>query len=448
MENINQLIEKEKITSKQMNVLMIIIIIVFFLRDGFGKNIPVIVFFVLYFLGFLILSRNELLQFFLFLIPLSNGSLLYYLNLVFGIFFIFKNAHSIKITNAITTSLLLVLWEVLHLLPNTFLGYNENIFKLLGFTLCLIVTTLIISNYKIKNNYISIMFSWCFGLGAFCGIMLTKYIHYFGLANFTTAVRRFGWIPASLDYSSTSMLMNPNELGKLVIITVFCLLTILKVQREYSYKIVFLITYFILFGLMSASRSFLIVFFTLLFVFMLELIIKPKHNKRIIIVLIITTLLMLIFVTIYMRPILIIISDRFKSGDVSGSRFDIYRKYFNILRKSPYLIFGSGMQDYNEKYGLPYSSHNFFIEIISIWGIVGLALTFFWCIGLYSSLKLKKFIFLKNKTILPLLPLLGLFLYEQTGQFFISYYNTFPPLIIALLNIKYAELDIKNSLSI
>jgi len=436
--------KNELYASTSMILLMISVITSYFFRDSFGIKIPDSFFYAIYFIGFLILNRKELLQFFIFLVPLSNGPLLYYLNVVFGIFFILKNVHYIKINHAIIVSFILVLWEAFHLLPNAFLGYNESIIKLFGFVLCLIVATIAISNTKTRNSYISILYAWCIGFSAFCTIMLVKYIYHFGLSNFPKVVRRFGWIPASLDYSSTSLLINPNGLGKLVTLTVFCLLTITKFERKFSSKMIFSIIYLILFGIMSGSRSFLVVFTVLSFTFILELILKPKQNKKLIQILIIVLILIMVFVPRYMQSTLSMISRRLQSDDITGSRLDIYKQYINELKKSPYIIFGSGMQDYNEKYNISYSSHNLFIEVISIWGIIGLMIAISWFAALYKSLKLQKRIFLKNRTLLPLLPALGLFLYSQAGQFFISYYNTFPTVIIAFLNIKYAESKLEN----
>jgi len=391
----------------------------------------------LYTLGFLVLKRKELLQFFIFLIPISKGPLLYYLNMIFALMFLIKNIEYIKINRAVIVGFILVLWEALHLLPNSFSGYNESIIKLLGFALCLIVATIAISNDKLSKDYLSIIFSWCIGLASFCSILLIKYINNYGLSNFTTIVRRFGWLPASLDSTSTSLLINPNALGKLVILTVFSLLTVIKYEKKYTLKIIILIIYFFPFGLMTGSRSFLLVFTILFFVYLLEIIFNIRDNKKMGLVIMIISVLILFFATNYMESTLNMISKRMQTEDISGSRFEIYKLYIDALKNSPYIIFGSGMQDYNLKYNLTMSSHNFFIEVISIWGIIGLVIVFLWLISLYKSLKPNRNVNICGKSIIHYLPLLGLFLYAQTGQFFISYYDTLPTLILAFLNIKY-----------
>ena len=410
-----------------------------------GIGIPTALFFVLYLLGFVALRRRELLNFFVFLVPISQGILLYYLNIVFAIIFLVRYIRHISIKRAVIISFILILWEALHLIPNSFLNYNESVIKLLGFALCLLITSIAISNYKLNNNYVSILFSWCIGLLSLCLILLVKYVYSFGINSFTVAVRRFGWIPASLDTSSTSLLINPNSLGKLVTLTVFCLLAVLKYERKYKAQILILVIGLVGFGLMTGSRSFLLVFAVLSILYMQEIMLNINQNKKMFKFLIITAILALILMTTYMDSTFKMIAQRIEEVDFSGSRFEIYRKYINVLKTSPYLVYGSGMQDYNLKYDFEMSSHNYFIEVISIWGIIGLIISFYWFVSLYKSLDLSKNFSIRNKTILHYLPLFGLFLYAQVGQFFVSYYHTLPTLILAFLNIKYVEKKLTDS---
>ncbi len=420
-------------------MLLIILIIScsFLLKDGFKMAIPTTYFYLLYSLGFFSLRRTELIQLFVFLIPLSNGQLLYYLNVIFPIMLIIKNIEYIKIDRAMIIGFLLILWEAVHVLQNSFLGYSESIIKLIGFSLCVISVTISITNKNIRKNYQSIIYSWTIGFGSFCFILLVKYINYYGLGNFQEIVRRFGWIPKSLDISSTSLFINPNSLGKLVTLTVFCLITLLKYEKHRKLRMIFGILYFIIFGLMSGSRSSVLVFSLLFTFYIMESLLSFNKNKKTLLTVTIVSLIMVFFVTTYMNSTLDMISNRVENEDFSGLRFSIYNEYFDVLTQSGNIIFGYGMQNYNDKLGIKASSHNFFIEIISIWGIIGLIIVLFWFIMLYKSLDISKYVSIKNNTILHYLPLLGLFLYGQTGQFFISYYNTLPTLIIAFANISY-----------
>lgn len=437
------LANRENKLSMRLIFFMIITIIAFFLRDSISINIPVIFFFIYYAICFFMLERHELLLFFMFLIPLSVGPLLYYVNVIFGLIFIIKNFSWIRINRAVMVSFALIIWEGLHLLPNVFLGYNESIIKYLGFALCLLITVLCISNEKLRGNFYHLILSWSLGLASFCSILLVKYIYQFGINNFVKLMRRFGWVSNLTDISSTSLLINPNTLGKLIILTTFSLLTLIKFENKHSKKLVLLIIYLNIFGLLTASRGFLLVLAILLFAYVIEIFINIKTNKKMAIILLVILVLVLSFSVRYIKPTLDLLRRRIESGNISGSRFEIYQGYLSALLVSPYIIFGSGMQEYTDKFNIDSSAHNVFIEVVSIWGIIGLFIVILLFIVLYKSMKIKKNLFII--TILPYLPLLGLLLKAQTGQFFISYYHVFPTVIFTFLNVKYADTKIRES---
>lgn len=418
----------------------LIIFLLFILRDGFGKNIDDAVFYIAYIIGFTIFTRKEVFTLFIFLLPLSNGPMLYFLNVIFGMTFIIKNAKYIKVTKVLLVCLLIVIWELLHLIQSSFLGFNDSLIKFFGFGLCIITTTLVISNTNLRDDYTQILRAWCLGFGSFCFILFTKYINNFGISNFTTIVRRFGWIPNSLETSSTMLSINPNTMGKLVILTIFCLITMMNLTDIFTIQTLIEIIYFLVFGLMTGSRTFLLVVFILFSIYSLELMFNAKENFKKILILSLVLLLITIIVNKYMQNTLVMISSRFEQSDLSGGRFETYKLYISSLNNYfLFLIFGSGMQNYNYKHGILNSSHNLFIEIISIWGIIGFILVFYWMLNLFEFSKMEKNKLSKNKYLYKFLPLLSLFLYSQTGQFFISYYHTLPTLVLAFLNIQYAS---------
>src|SRR5699024_6614085 len=272
---VNEAIKPENTIEKKISNLMLsfifVIIISFLLRDSFGINIPSILFYIIFTIGFLFLDRKELLPFFMFLIPLSNGPFLYYINFVFGFFFILKNLKYIKINKPVAIAFMLLFWEILHFLPNALMGYEENIIKFLGFGLILIVTSMVISNTDLSIEYRSILYSWTIGFISFVTILLIKYSYHFGISNFSAVVRRFGWIPADLNVVTTSLLINPNALCKLVILTVFSLLTLLKYNKEKSTILFFSIIYISIFSLLSGSRSALLILSILFLIYIIEL---------------------------------------------------------------------------------------------------------------------------------------------------------------------------------
>lgn len=421
---------------------MITTIIIFLFRDGLGYSVPLFLILTVILISLLFLNVKELVYFYLFLIPLSVGNILYFVNAVFGLIFIVKFYKEINVKNTFIVGTILILWEALHLIPSVFLGFDENIVKLFGFSICLIVTIVIITSEKLHLNFIPLIFSWSLGLASLCGILFLKYANQYGLSNLTSSIRRFGYMSSQFDTSSTSLLINPNTLGKLVFLTVFCLLTVLVFEKKFRFLISFLIFYFIIFGIFTGSRSFLLISIILLIIYTIEMVIKIRKNIKVLLTMIITSLIIIFFVTNNMQDTLEMFSARIESDNITGSRDKIYKEYTDTLINSPNIIYGVGMQEYVTKYNainnnIVSSSHNVFIEVIAIWGLLGMIIVCSLFITLYKSMKIKRNLIYKS--FLPFLPLFGLFLSAQFGQFFISYYDTFPTLILTFINIKYAD---------
>jgi len=425
--------------------LMFITVLLFIVRENFKINISLPFFIVYYCVCFLLLKEYELLSFFLFLIPLSIGPLLYSLNVIFGCLFLLKNFNKITINNSMIIGLLLILYEGLHVFINVFLGYNESIIKYFGFCLCLVVTIICISDKKIKYDYVNLVLSWSYGLFAFLTILFFKYVSYYGFIDVFQGLRRFGIVHGETT-DSISLMINPNGLGRLVILTVFCLITIFKFEGKYMLRIFMLIIYFTVFGFLSGSRSFILIFTLLWIMYIGELVFNIRDNKKNMLWIIFIIIILVFLIYNYMEPVLNMLISRFKSENITGSRILIYKKYLEVLMNSPlYLILGSGMQDYSNKYGvrLSYysenvSSHNVILEVISMWGLIGLFIVLLLILTLYKSICIKKN--LVKRTLLPFLPALGLFLSAQFGQFFNGFYYSFPTLVLVFLNIKYVYL--------
>lgn len=430
------LLRNKRHINQKLFITMIITAMAFILRDGFNRNVPLYFFLAHYALSFIFMSRDDITSLFLFLIPLSVGPLLYYLNVVYGLIFFIKNRRRLPLSNVVIISFVLFLWEAAHVLINIFAGYDDSIIKLLGFGLCLLVLAFNPKTETVADSYTKMLYSWCSGFASLCGILLLKYMNQFGIGGFPEIVRRFGFV-RMVDTTSTSLLINPNQLGRQVIITVFCLLTVVHFDKQEKKRAFSLIAFFVPFGLMSGSRAFLLVGFIVGALYLVDNLARFKANWRQILLVLVMPTLIAFFVNHFMGATVGMISRRLASQDVSGGRIEIYGDYLSRLLDSASLIVGRGMQDYNDKYGVAHSTHNLILEIVVMWGIIGLLIVGLWSASLHAGLELATPVF--RKTIIPYLPLLGLFLNVQFGQFFISYYHTFPTLMLALFNIKYAD---------
>ena len=74
-----------------------------------------------------------------------------------------------------------------------------------------------------------------------------------------------------------------------------------------------------------------------------------------------------------------------QNDDVSNGRFDIWNQYINTFNNNPILWF-IGIGDF-KKHGIEMMAHNFLIEDIANYGIVGCTLLYSCCILTYRKLK-------------------------------------------------------------
>lgn len=98
-----------------------------------------------------------------------------------------------------------------------------------------------------------------------------------------------------------------------------------------------------------------------------------------------------------------------RSGNISNDRFELWSMYASVFNSDPILWF-SGLGDYKE-YGLPKQAHNFLIEDIAAYGILGVAILYFtyWRIYLGQYKLSKKYnnitsrLFSKLPVLIPLI---------------------------------------------
>ncbi|CAD2079237.1 O-Antigen ligase [Phocicoccus pinnipedialis] len=94
------------------------------------------------------------------------------------------------------------------------------------------------------------------------------------------------------------------------------------------------------------------------------------------------------------------------------------------------------LQNYNSNIFL--ASHNIIIEVITIWGGIGLLIVSLFLVKLITESRVFMNHDFYHKTIV-LIPLLSLLISAMFGQFFISYYHTFGLLIMSLIILNQEE---------
>lgn len=416
--------------------LFITLILILQLINQAYLQVPIIIFVFLFVITFFISEKKQIIGVYLYLILLSTGNLLYIVNVLFIIVLILKFKKNLSVNKTLILLLSIILIEAIHVFVNNNLGINESVIKLLGFSTCLIPFAFI----KSFSNYINLketFYLFVLGFVGFTFIIINIYTFDYNLSNYFTDIKRFGFMPNQSEEESEGILINPNTIGKYasLIISVFLILYSYKKVKLNIFNIIILV-YTLLIGFLTLSRAFLLITIIIILIYVAINFNKKNQFTNFLLLFCLIIGSLIIFMnsnlrkSIYMRI--------FESDDISGSRFSIYGQYIDVISEhSSVFLVGTGMQDYLFKFtkydnDIYQAAHNIFLEVISIWGILGLIVVTILSIFLILDSNIKK-IKSRPKKILLILPLLAIFISAQFGQYFISYYHTFSVTIFALL---------------
>lgn len=185
---------------------------------------------------------------------------------------------------------------------------------------------------------------------------------------------------------SGSDLNNPNDFSMLVIFSISLLIYINRKIQIKNKLLLITISILTFLGLITQSRTF-ILGIAIIISFYLITFLKPRINRYFKTRSIVQGLVLLTFVIAIMLtpPFTAAIEsslDRIinpRRGDISGSRLDLWIQYYDFLKANTrYLLFGTGANlDILNNNGIYQVAHNFIIELIVNWGIIGAGITYF-----------------------------------------------------------------------
>lgn len=426
-------------------VILITIMIAFQVINQLIVPLPIFLLYTLILIVFIVIDKSMILGLFCMLIPLSDNLVLYFVNIVFVFTLLIKFRDKIKGNNIILLLILCIIFiECFHVFININNGIDENIVNLLGFVLCLLPFVFINSIYESLDKIKSVKL---FFLGYFTYTIITfiRYYINFGTINVFNNVKRFGFVEESDEIGSNSLLLNPNTIGvySALIITILLVLIYFK-KIKFDFIFIFMFFYSLLIGLMTVSRTFLLI---LIFIVIIYLFTSIQRMNIIALTGILFSIFAIFILFTTNAQLTEMLSKRiFESDDISGSRFSIYGEYLKLIFSNENIFsFGIGMQDYLDKVHqyntfINQATHNVFLEVWTIWGIFGVILVFFtFCLIIFNSNFWRGY--KKSDCIVKLLPFLVIIISAQFGQFFISFYHTFATLMLSLLFLYIKEGD-------
>lgn len=368
-----------KITNidKVFYIYLLAMLTLIFLRNVVGINIPVYFLLLLTLIPAFFGSNDHIIATAVCCIPMSIAFQFKYALLICIFAIILKQSGKIRINRPLILLIFMMVWELLHLFYGEFsiIEYYRNIAELLFLMIFLSI------NLK-SVNYRLIFRAFSFVTVSICFIMLYLQMkqHGFRIEEvFGQGFRNFRFGQANTTAVNYGLNINPNRLGFICNLSTTSILMVIK-RHEKSIFDLALLLLSIIFGLMTLSRTYVII---LMFIVIFYIIILKGtfKQKALYIGGIVATATMSIFLIRMINPTIFEnLLLRFKEEDLLGARdhlFVFYNKH--IFSSFTYFFFGIGLQSFKEKINSIYNvninvPHNGFQEIWVAWGIVGFIL--------------------------------------------------------------------------
>ncbi len=400
------------------------------IRDILGISISKFFFIGIASLVFIFNNKNHILGFLCFIIPLSTGISYKYIVPIGLVFLILKKGKKINIK---LSSLYYVSIIFSFELLSYFYG-NFSLIDFIRFVPFMVLILLIMSDNKEDYDHELVLKFFLLGFFIMTIDIIGQTMQHYSINQILSLGVRFGNTKQLFDLNVEGQLvsLNPNSLGLFAALSTSIGLLLYNIKNKKIY--IFIVSYGIVFGLMSQSRSFIIVFAIILFLYLSTTSSSIKKTVGSM------SLLVLIVFVIYLIGTKVIpeygmnFIKRFTEvDDLSNGRDDIMSYYYHAFISSDLsrMLVGVGIQKYNVKYNSIMSLHNALMEIVVIWGIIGFMTI---CLLFRDFFKNATRDFYKNKGKIYFIPTIALLVAIQSGQGFSVWSN------ILLLIICYSSI--------
>ncbi len=349
---------------------MVIFAVLVLLRDIVNIGVSKIIFIVIASMLFLLIDKKGIYNFIAFLTPLSTGLPLKYIVAIALIVVILKQRFFRLDLGAIICMVLILLIELL-----SFYRGNFNIIEYLRFIGIFVFAFLCMSDLKQDYDYEGIVKFFTIGFWVAVISIFGQMLNEYSLEQLLTLNIRFGNTKGALGLIGEGMRVsyNPNGLGSLCLITIFTGLILNRNNKKLLY--ILSIIFAILVGIMTQSRAFILVFVIGIMLYTLFACENFLQGFKIVAIFSISALIVVFIIKQVIPSYFEALIGRFDVDDVTNGRMDIIEYYFDEMFKYvDRVIFGVGLQNYNEKYNYEFSAHNATQEIMITWGVIGLLL--------------------------------------------------------------------------
>ncbi|MBQ2818872.1 MAG: hypothetical protein IJF14_00645 [Clostridia bacterium] len=354
--------------------LMCLFVAMFFVRNAFKINFPVVVFLGLAAVIAVISDREELISLIVSFIPLSVGFQYKYAILLCIAVYFMKFAKSIKRPKYAFAIVALFVWELLH----TFTGVFSPVEALRGFSeLIFFAIILMADDFDFSDGLPMRTLAYC-SVAAIIIVMIISFSRLgYNFKEFLESGIRFG--TADKGIVQFGFNFNQNNMGFMCNLSLSGLLILVRDKK--AKLLDYLVIGFLVFtGFLTMSRAFIICFIgiVLAYAFMQRGSLKKKVAGFIATIAFFVVIILL--VNAIAPTVVENVGERFEEEDITSGRdqlFEFYNKH--IFSNGRYLLFGVGLQNYGDKVNEIYRTnmsvcHNGYQEIVVAWGIIGFLL--------------------------------------------------------------------------
>lgn len=400
-------------------ILMTVLILLVLARYAFFMDIPRLVITGIIVMIALMGDRNEILAIAMCCIPLHEAVDFYTAIAICGALLIVKTLSSVRVGASVILVITMIVWELLHCLL-----INFDLRLLIVSLIPLIFLAIVLCFDMSDIDYVFVVRSMAVVSVSACAFCLMNAIVEADF-NFSAAIanlQRLG-IMANED-TLLGGRINPNGLGIVNILSITGLLQLrsMGMQKKVDYMLIVML---LIFGGMTASRTFLVCLLLMVFLMILGYQGDMRKKIKFIFALLIFVAVAMVLFNWMFPTALEYYVGRFQEEDITTGRYGLLRVYHEyITTHNNVMFFGVGLNnyanrlvnDYNVASNIP---HNSVQEIILAWGLPG----FVMFILLMALIIVEARKYNRQLNLLNFIPFVIVWVKSLAGQLLTSHYT-------------------------
>lgn len=381
----------------------------FLVRDVYSVSIPLILFIAYFAVGFFVFDYDHFLALTAIMPLLNHGVQTNYIIIVAIAVYLIRYGKGIAISMPLVVVALLMILELYHVGVS-----GDSLPEYLRYLVQYAFVGIILGEARIKQfikKPIVVLKTFLFIAAYFMIDVLLVTLKYLPIEKIFLTEYRFGRLSALIG-TTPSLGDNENTVAMFALVAIAITLVCLVYERRNYIVNIIALFFFSFFGLMTASKTFIICW-TIMAILTLFYFGRKSKVK--------TTLIMLggvvvifVFLKIAFPDLIESVLARFSMADVTSGRAKLMELYNEFIASDVgRLLFGIGLQNVDSKTGMYNTPHNATQEVVLCWGILGFILVFALCCRIIKQYRTLD----RDGRFIYILPFLAFLLFIQTIQF-------------------------------